>query len=92
MDNAKRLVFKECENVADFWGPKMPLMAAEELAELTVSISKIERCQDDESYRNLVDEMGDVLISVMALVHRYNINPCDLDMRIRNKLLQKKEV
>ena len=80
--------------VSDFWGSRMPMMCVEELGELTQAICKYERegCLeqfDDYLWRNLVDEMGDVLISVWALAHHYGIAKTDIGKRVKTKMEKK---
>lgn len=64
------------QDVAHYWGHKMPMMTIEECAELIQAISKFERNDLFEPgiknvYGNLVEEIADVYISIHALIHWY---------------------
>ena len=78
------------KSVSEFWGDQMPMMCLEELGELTQAISKCERKDKaDEQVENLIDEMGDVLISVWALAHHYGITRTDIGRRVNEKMGRK---
>ena len=91
------------QDVAHYWGHKMPMMAMEECAELIQAISKIERCEEDEDgfltekgnmeYKirldELKDEIRDVYISIRAIMHTYKIGEEDIMERVYNKLNKK---
>lgn len=95
--NKEELRFK-CIDVAGYWGDKMPMMAMEEAGELIRAISKLERSQSDgvrntlgmaeykQARKNLVDEIGDMFISLTALMEHYNIDDEEVDKRIETKL------
>ena len=56
------------KSVSEFWDDMMPILCMEELGELVQAISKVERDdKEDSRVERLIDEMGDVLISVWAL-------------------------
>jgi NTP pyrophosphatase (non-canonical NTP hydrolase) len=75
------------KEVAQYWGKKMPMMAVEELSELTQAISKIERYGNREDLKKIaVEEIGDVLISIAALMEHYGIDEGDVVDRITDKL------
>ena len=85
--------------VADYWGPQMPMMAMEEAGEFIQAISKMERFYKIEGGDNvgieydlrksLIDEIGDILISVKALQYHYRINDDEINNRIETKLNKK---
>lgn len=95
--NKEELRFK-CIDVAGYWGNKMPMMTMEEAGELIQAISKLERSQSDgvrntlemaeykQARKNLVDEIGDMFISLTALMEHYNIDDEEVDKRIETKL------
>ena len=75
------------KEVEMFWGDSMPRMCVEELSELTKAICKCERYdKDDRSVEKVIDEMGDVLISVWALAHHYGISKQDIGKRVKEKM------
>lgn len=79
--------FKErCEEVYRYWNKHMPMMVAEECAELIKAISKFERHSCPETTKDLVDEMGDVIISIEALRQYYQIPEEWIEDRIIKKL------
>lgn len=80
-----------CNKVAEFWGDKMPMMAMEEAGELIQAISKYERDKNDTTRQNLVNEIGDMWISLMALQSHYEdgIMGDLIDKRIEEKLNKK---
>lgn len=83
---------KKCVEVDEYWNEKMPIMACEEAGELIQAISKAERKGvkfESETYQNLVDEIGDMYITLMALQNHYNINEGDIEVRIEKKLNKK---
>lgn len=59
--------------IDNYWKDLMPIMAIEELAELQMAISKIKRNKNEQTKRDLVTEMADVIISISALEYRYEI-------------------
>lgn len=95
--NKEELRFK-CIDVAGYWNDKMPMMTMEEAGELIQAISKMERCQSDgirntlemaeykQTRKNLVEEIGDMFISLTALMEYYNIDDEEVDKRIKTKL------
>lgn len=87
---AKMFFIEEAKEIANFWGDKMPMMAMEEMAELTKAISKIERKGESEDrLAELIDEIGDVYISLSAIMARYEIFEEDVNRRIENKVNKK---
>lgn len=64
-------IARKCDEVQKFWGDKMPMLAMEEAGEFIQAISKYEREQNDITRQNLIDEIGDMLITIMALQARY---------------------
>ena len=90
----------ECGKVSDYWGDKMPMMVMEEAGELIQAISKFERkgCKaDSDEYKNLIDEIGDMYISLKALeLHYWGLNgkktiETMIEERIERKLSKKYE-
>ena len=90
----------KCSEVASYWGDRMPMMAMEEAGELIQAISKFERagCEpDSEEYKNLIDEIGDMMISLKALeCHYWELNGRKtietlVEERINEKLNRKYE-
>lgn len=74
-------------DVNAFWGDKMPMMAMEEMAELTQAISKVERKGLSEDLRkNVIEEIGDVYISIRAIMERYDITEEEIGVRVDTKL------
>lgn len=76
-----------------YWGDKMPMMAAEEMAELIQAVSKLERTDkyDEELVGHVAEEIRDVIISIGALMHRYGITYPDLAEMVVEKLNEKYE-
>lgn len=70
----KRNVFVDkCNEVQYYWGERMPMMVMEEAGELIQAISKYERKNGvREVSQNLIDEIGDMYISLMALQLQLN--------------------
>lgn len=92
-------VKEDCKDVAGYWKSKMPMMAMEECAELIQAISKWKR-NGRNTYeegglvytregRNLVEEMGDVIISIGAMLNITKIPEDDLNDYITEKLSKK---
>lgn len=92
MDNISSRII----GVDETWGKRMPMMAMEELAELTQTISKLERFSiyrtDGSSYHNeekLEDfkkEIADVYISLYSLLQHYDIKGSEIEELMNNKL------
>lgn len=77
-------------DVNEFWGDKMPMMAMEEMAELTHAISKVERKGLSEDLRkNVIEEISDVYISIRAIMERYGITEEEIGTRVDTKLNKK---
>lgn len=90
MINEERL--EKISEIGKYWAEQMPMMAMEECGELIQAISKCERARIpnfDETRQNLIEEMGDVIISIYALADWYLITPediCDyIDTKINTK-------
>lgn len=82
---------RKISDVNRHWGDKMPMMAMEEAGELIQAISKMERKKDDPKVReNLVNEIRDMYISLMALQDQYGINMVEINKKIDRKLNMKK--
>lgn len=85
-------IARKTGEVSEFWGDRMPMMVMEEAAELIQAISKYERDKSDDTRKNLVDEIGDMWISLMALQYHYDEDGTmadDIDKRIETKLNKK---
>lgn len=91
---------RKVHDVEKYWGDKMPMMAMEEAAELVLAISKTERDVDEyghlkyengEAWHNLVEEMRDMFISLLALQFRYGIDNETINKAINEKLNMKKD-
>lgn len=83
--------------VNDHWESRMPLMACEECGELIQAISKLERKlyakkPYDLEYQNLVEEIGDLFITVGALMNRYCITPEEISKAMDDKLSEERTV
>ena len=85
------------EEISNYWGDQMPMMAMEEAGEFIQAISKLERNlkdKDDPDYdilikmakNNLTKEIGDMLISIGAIMTRYDIKKTDIQDAVDNKL------
>lgn len=74
-------------DVNGHWGDRMPMMAMEEMAELTQALSKKERNPYKySSTKDIEEEMRDVLICIGALMNRYDISPNEIEQAIKEKL------
>ena len=72
------------EKLCEYWGEKVPLMAAEEFGELTVAISQRERGRISDDA--VAKEIADVIISCGMLCHRYDISLEEVIGKIVKKL------
>lgn len=72
------------EKLCEYWGEKVPLMAAEEFGELTVAISQRERGRISDDA--VAKEIADVIISCGMLCHRYDISLEEVVGKIVKKL------
>lgn len=81
------------DEIAKYWNNKMPIMVVEELAECIQAISKEERYHNEETKEHLVEEIGDVIISINSLICYYKNRYTDIEekvnLRIKNKLNKK---
>lgn len=71
--------------VGKFWGDQMPMMAMEELAELSQAISKYKREPTAERKEDLMKEMADVIIATEALTRMWDVD----DERVRGYVVKK---
>lgn len=83
-------VKKVCE-ISNYWGDKMPMMAMEEAGELIQAISKVERKKSNKARENLIEEIRDMYISLMAIQYRYGITVTEIQKAIDEKVNTKKE-
>ena len=60
-------------------GNDFNLSATEELSELIQALSKINRCDNQVNYDNLVEEITDVLIMINMAMEKYNIKIEDIN-------------
>ena len=79
------------------WGNRMPLMACEECGELIQAVSKLERKlfvhkSFDDEYDHLIEEIGDVFLTMGALMNRYCISAIDIEKAIDSKLSEERTV
>lgn len=80
---------KKCYEVQDYWGARMPMMVIEEAGELIQAISKYERKMSEENLQNLIDEVGDMYISLMALtLQNMDVND-DFEDRVEKRIEEK---
>ena len=92
-------IARKTNEVSEYWGNLMPMMVMEEAGELIQAISKYERTlakngtEEDQSKarKNLIDEIGDMWISLMALQSHYEDGTWGdlIDSRIKEKLNKK---
>lgn len=85
------------KSVNDHWGCRMPLMACEECGELIQAVSKMERRlfakkPFDDEYENLVEEIGDVFITMGALMNHYCITADEIVKAMNDKLTEERTV
>lgn len=72
------------EKICEHWGELVPLMAAEECAELTVAISQRERGRISDDA--VAKEIADVIISCGMICHRYDITLEEVVEKIVKKM------
>lgn len=88
---------EDFREVALYWGRMMPMMAMEEAGEFIQAISKYERYLSDEDdlydhqkgkelINNITKEMADMIISIGALMYKYNINDDRVEKALEEKL------
>lgn len=75
-----------CEAARIFWNDRVPMMVMEECAELIQAISKFNRHMNPETSQDLIDEIGDVYISLEMLRQYYKIPLPAVKKRIFDKL------
>ena len=81
------------KEVGDYWNDKhlLPGMVMEEAGELIQAINKYERKHSDENRQAVVDEIGDLMIILMAYRYIHGIKDSEVFDRIDFKLGLKKE-
>lgn len=81
------------KEIGDFWNEKglLPGMVMEEAGELIQAINKYERRHGDENRQAVVDEIGDLMIILMAYRYIHDIKDSEIFDRIDFKLDLKKE-
>ena len=84
---------QRCDDVQSYWGHMLPMMSMEEAGELIQAISKYERKRKDvfpdAAKQDLIDEIGDMYICLMALQIRYTPEIANLDERIEKRIEKK---
>lgn len=89
---------KAIKDVANYWNDLLPIMIMEECAELQQAVSKFERylnCETTSESReralkgDIIKEMGDVQIAMMAYCEHFGIDPKDIIKAIEEKLAKK---
>lgn len=90
----KEKFISACIDVDEFLGDKMPLMACEDAGKLIRAISKHERTCNNGVYNDytksqLIKEIGDMYISLIAIMSHYNINMSEVDEVIEENLGRK---
>ena len=84
-------------SIEKYWGDLVPIMAIEEMSELTQAISKTERYISGKNRKSsstqlniqLVKEIADVCISLSALIEHYGLSYQQIQNLINQKVLQK---
>lgn len=78
---------EEIKGVSEYWKDLMPMMAMEEAGELIQAISKYIRKGDlNDRRQDLIDEIGDMYISLEAIMRTFEIDTKEVEERIKNKL------
>lgn len=85
---------KKCIEVDEYWGDKMPMIACEEAGEFIQAISKHERTKNNGCYNpytksELIKEIGDMYISLMAIMNHYNIAMIKVEDAVLDKFSRK---
>jgi NTP pyrophosphatase (non-canonical NTP hydrolase) len=75
--------------VAKHWGDQMPMMAMEELAELSQAISKYKREPTAERKEAVRREMADVIIATEALSRAWELGTETVNEYVYEKLSKK---
>ena len=80
-----------CRSVQEYWDSIIGMNYAtiEEAAELIQSITKYDKNPSDNNLQNIIDEIGDMYISLKAIQYHYNISDEDINKRIDKKLNKK---
>ena len=83
----------QVEDIIKYWGDKMPMLVMEESGELIQAISKRERAntvdKKEIADKGLIDEIGDMYISLLAIRLYYGIDLFKIEDRIKEKLNKK---
>lgn len=81
------------DEIASFWGERMPMMLIEELSELAQAVTKYERNiakpESKEKREDVVKEMADVYISLEAIKRHYAIDDKEVLDKIALKTSRK---
>lgn len=86
-----RISKNKIKDVVNHWRTKMPMMAMEECGELIQAISKYERKGDENTLRNLKEEIRDMYITLECLLYWYDIDEEEIKRLIDHKLDVKKD-
>jgi len=88
----RELTFEtHCASVNRYWGNATPMLAMEEAGEFIQALSKMERVHidgnidEDEARKMVIDEIGDLLISLEAVRQHYKIRKKDIRKRLDYK-------
>ena len=76
----------KAKDIEKYWGDRFPMMFVEECAELQLAIAKHERYSNEETLKNLKEEMRDVIMCISAYSTRLNIDPMEINGLIKEKL------
>jgi NTP pyrophosphatase (non-canonical NTP hydrolase) len=90
---------EKCNDVQEYWRDRMPMMFMEECGEAIQAISKFERVTFDpiedstirekrgaEAEKGLIDELGDMYISLMAITLQYRQMIDDFDEKLKTRI------
>lgn len=81
---------EDIKGILKYWEKLFPIMACEEAGEFIQAISKMERSENNETIkRNLIDEIGDMHITLVCIAKYYGIDTMDIEERINKKLNKK---
>lgn len=74
------------DEIAKYWNNKMPIMVVEELAECIQAISKEERYHNEETKEHLIEEIGDIIISINSLICYYKNRYTDIEEKVNLRI------
>lgn len=95
----RKKFIEKCNDVQEYWRDRMPMMFMEECGEAIQAISKFERAAFDpiedstirekrgaEAEKGLIDELGDMYISLMAITLQYRQMIDDFDEKLKTRI------